>query len=104
MKKGKAKIKPAIAKGPVRAAKARKPATRTAQAKPSSQGAAEARQTLNQDFLGAALADLVQIAADQRELLTDIRDLLAERKEEEQPEEGVEAVVIAEAENPEDLE
>ena len=103
MKKGQAKIKPAIAKGPVRAAKAKKPATRTAQAKPTSQGAAEVRQTLNQDFLAAALADLVQIAADQRELLTDIRDLLAEQEEEE-PEEGVEAVVIAEAENPEDLE
>jgi len=51
---------------------------------------------------------LVAITADMRGLLTEIRDLLAEGLEEEdgaeaQPEEGVEAVILAETRDNEDL-
>jgi hypothetical protein len=48
------------------------------------------------------------ITAEMRDLLTEIRNLLAERLEEEegaeaQPEEGVEAVILAETRENEDL-
>ena len=63
----------------------------------------------NQDRFVGVLAELVRIAGDMRDLLVEIRDLLAESAEQEgqaqeEREPGVEAVIVAETESEEDLE
>jgi hypothetical protein len=63
----------------------------------------------NQDMFVAAIRELVGISGDIRDLLVEIRDLLAEGAEQEgqRQEErgaGVEAVIVAETEPEEDVE
>jgi len=84
---------------------AKKRAVRGVRSKPISTETA----ATNQDMLFATLGELVGISGDIRELLIEIRDLLAEGAEQEgqAPEErgaGVEAVIIAETEPGEDIE
>jgi hypothetical protein len=59
----------------------------------------------NQDMFVAALGELVEISGDMRTLLVEIRDLLAEGAEQEdQAQEGVDTVIVAETEPEEDVE
>jgi len=101
-------VKP-VTKKPSKAAKpaAKKQTAKPARAKPIPVKNAAAQETMNQDML-AGLAELVRITSDMRELLAEIRDLLAEGMEEEEaeeePEEGVGTMIIAETEGGEDLE
>jgi hypothetical protein len=82
---------------------ARKPSRRPSPAKKSTRSAPprSSRSSGNQE-LAAALSELLEISRDTRDLLVQIRDLLAEAEEEytaeERPEVGVEAVVIEEGE------
>ena len=77
-----------------------------ARAKPASLKTAGAQEAINQGLL----AELVVIAGDMRELLSEIRNLLAEgavegaeAEAEEEPQEGFGTVIIAETEGGEDL-
>jgi len=103
------KMKP-VTKKPSKAAKpvARMQTAKPARAKPIPLKTATAQEATNQDML-AGLVELVRITSDMRELLTEIRDLLAEGMEEEEeaeeePEEGVGTLIIAETGGGEDLE
>jgi len=60
---------------------------------------------INQDMFFAALGELVRISGDMRDLLVEIRDLLAEgAQQEDQAQEGVDTVIVAEPEPEEDVE
>jgi hypothetical protein len=59
----------------------------------------------NQDMFVAALGELVRISGEMRDLLVEIRDLLAEgAQQEDQAQEGVDTVIVAETEPEEDVE
>ena len=59
----------------------------------------------NQEMFVAALGELVDISGDMRDLLVEIRDLLAEgAQQEDQAQEGVDTVIVAEPEPEEDVE
>ncbi len=96
----KKRAKPAVKKPPT-AAK-RRVVRSPAKPSPGKTERAAGEAGAPRDKLAAALAELVAISADMRELLMEIRDLLAEGMEEaeEEPEAG-DTVVIAETEGEE---
>jgi len=98
MKKSKVRTKPAATKKPAKAAKR---LAKMVRGRATAQKAIAARGPAERDSLAEAIADLVVITAELREIADDLRDLMGER-EETRPD--VEAVVITEVENPEDLE
>ena len=91
----------AVARKPSKAAKPlpRKRAVQPARARPTSVETVAVLEAADRDTLAVALGELVGIAGDMRELLTEIRDLLAEGAAEEEPEEGIETVVVTETED-----
>jgi hypothetical protein len=96
MKKPKPRTKAVAAKKPAkgieRGAKAKQPAA-------APRKASAARQPAGMDSLAEAVADLAAIAAELRQVTDDLRDLMSEPEE---PEVG--ELIIAEVENPENLE
>jgi hypothetical protein len=101
MKKTKAMATP-VKKSPLKAMPEKKSAPRPARTRSVSRQAAGARAKVDQDVLVGALTELVKVSIEIRELLTEIRDGLAEAEEAAAGE--VDTVVIAEAENPESSE
>jgi hypothetical protein len=74
-----------------------------ARARSAAQKAPTAKRSPERDLLTEGMVDLVEIASNMRELLGEIRDLLAEREDKEEAGE-VDTLIIEEAESPESLE
>jgi hypothetical protein len=79
---------------------------RATRPRPDSADRAAAQAAASRDELAGGLAQLITISADMREILREIRDLLAEGTEEAQAEEqeageGASTVIIAESEGEE---
>jgi hypothetical protein len=98
MKKSKARTKPAAIKKPARPAK---PVGKMGRERTPARKAIAAREPAERDFLAVAIADLAAITRELREIANDLRELMGESEETGS---DVEAVVITEVENPEDLE
>lgn len=101
------KKKPKLAsRKPSKIAKPRAAAKPAPRPRPGSAGMAAAQAAAGRDELARGLAQLIMISADMREILVEIRDLLAEGAEEAQAEEeeageGRGTVIIAEGEGEE---
>jgi hypothetical protein len=101
MKKSKVMTKPAATKKPAKAAKR---VAKMARRRAPVQKPIAAREPAERGSLAEAMADLAAITAELREIANDLRSLMGESDESEETGSGVEAVVITEVENPEDLE
>jgi hypothetical protein len=101
MKKAQARTKAMSGQTASKSAKAagKKPIAMAARARSAVQKAPTAKRSPERE----GMVDLVEIASDMRQLLGEIRDLLAEREEEEETGE-VDTMIVEEAESPESVE